>query len=258
MNSLHPVLTVIKGYRIWQASNASFAVLFISNNQPPFVPFSSSCPFSFSEPLSLNSSSEVPGSLPSICQWYLIDRVKFQAFYALMDIRELIFPHSKSIITSVQSLPLRLHLGQITKKDQSCFFCQPSYNTFPSLTNSLEAIWVSDVLMGRNQTLLQQPSSFLREIWIPRNSSLLKLRPLWTREWMSCSSNPFLGLESWFCFSTTANFSVVDVPIWTLGPSRIIWQCPLTQCSPCFEYIVHCYKLLLNSNERCLCCQRTC
>jgi hypothetical protein len=34
----------------------------------------------------------------------------------------------------------------------------------------------------------------------------LKLRPLWTREWMSCSSNPFLGLESWFCFSTTAKF----------------------------------------------------
>jgi hypothetical protein len=75
---------------------------------------------------------------------------------------------------------------------------------------------------------------------------------------MSCSSNPFLGLKSWFCFSTTANFSVLDVPIWTRGPSRIIWQCPLTQCSPCFEYIVHCYKLLLNCNERCLCCQRTC
>ncbi len=182
----------------------------------------------------------------------------FQALYALMDIHELIFPHSKSIRTSAQSLPHWLHLGQITKKDQSCFFCQPSYNTFPSVMNSLEAIWVSDVLMGRNQTLLQQPSSFLREIWIPGNSSLLKLRPLWTREWMSCSSNPFLGLESWFCFSTTADFSVVDVPIWTLGPSRIIWRCPLTQCSPCFEYIVHCYKLLLNSNERCLCCQRTC
>lgn len=52
-SSLHPILTVIKGYRIWQTTNAQFTVLFISNNQPPFLPLFSNCPFSFSEPLSL-------------------------------------------------------------------------------------------------------------------------------------------------------------------------------------------------------------
>lgn len=96
-----------------------------------------------------NSSSEVPGilislpfNLPMIAYW---QSLKFQALYALMDIHELMFLHSKSIRTSVQSLPHWLHPGQITKKDQSCFFCQLSYNTFPSVMNSLEAIWVSDV-----------------------------------------------------------------------------------------------------------------